>query len=678
MAVRQLAKQRKLALLFAQRVNSNKLANAGAGKFMTLEEKMTAQQAETEIENYRKLFQAVRLFPVDGTVPVREWCRAGQCACSSCDFEAMERECQNCVVKNAAEAKTEKGKLEVYGGVLHQIIARYLQIDGKDYIMELIRRLDNEWSFGQLNHENLVDLFVHYNDKLYKDAITDAYNRRYYEDEMKDRVLTAGVALVDLDDFKLYNDTYGHNAGDMALRTAADAIRKNTRKADCLIRLGGDEFLLLMPNIEEEVFTKKLELIKCRVHDATIPGYSKLQISISIGGTLCQNERLEAAVSRADHLMYQAKNNKNTVVTEQEDRESGRSGSGCKQKVLVVDDSEMNRAILVTMLETDFDIIEAENGEECLDLLKYYGKEVSVVLLDIVMPVMDGFEVLMEMNRKRWIEDIPVIMISSEESDTFIRRAFQLGVSDYISRPFDNRVVRQRVFNTIKLYAKQRRLIALVSNQIHENEKNSQMMVEVLSQIVEFRNGESGLHVLHIKILTEMLLEGILQRTDRYRLTPELCQMICIASAFHDIGKIGIDEKILNKPGRLTKEEFEIMKQHTLIGTSMLSKMERYKDEPLIEISYQICRWHHERYDGKGYPDGLVGDEIPISAQIVSLADVYDALVSERVYKKGFSHERAMEMILGGECGTFNPVLIQCFVEIQDKIKEKMAEIQQK
>ena len=643
---------------------------------MAVDEKMTARQAEKEIENFKKVFQAVRLFPVEDADHIRESCRENQSGCEKCNFQEMEQQCQNCVVANAAASRSERGKLEVFDGVLYQLIARYVEIGGKEYVMELIRLLDNKWSFGQLNHEKLVDLFVHYNDKLYKDAITDAFNRRYYEDEMKEREWTAGIALVDLDDFKLYNDTYGYNAGDMALRTVADVVRKHTRKSDCLIRFGGDEFLLVMPDIAEDVFNKKLQTIKKRVHEANIPGYTKLQISISVGGTLCQNEKIDAAVTRADHLMYQAKNNKNMVVTEQEESRLKQSGAVHKQKILVVDDSEMNREILIAMLGDDFDIIVAENGMECMELLKQYGKEISVVLLDIVMPLMDGFEVLTHMNRNRWIEDIPVIMISSEGSDAYIRRAFQLGVSDYISRPFDNRVVRQRVFNTIKLYAKQRRLIALVSDQIHENEKNSQMMVEVLSQIVEFRNGESGLHVLHIKILTEMLLEGILQRTDQYSLTPETCQMISIASAFHDIGKIGIDEKILNKPGKLTVEEFAEMKKHTLIGASMLSKMERYKDEPLIDIAYQICRWHHERYDGKGYPDGLVGDEIPISAQIVSLADVYDALISERAYKKSFTHERAIEMILGGECGIFNPILIECFMEIEQKIKQKMLEIQ--
>lgn len=644
---------------------------------MAADEKMTVRQAEKEIENFKKVFHAVRLFSVEDSDHIRESCREYLDTCGGCNFPEMEQQCQNCVVANAAISRTERGKLEVFDSSLYQLIARYVKIGGKEYVMELIRRLDHEWSFGQMNHEKLVDLFVHYDDKLYKDVITDAYNRRYYEDEMKALEWTAGIALIDLDDFKLYNDTYGHNAGDMALHTVADVIRKNTRRSDCLVRFGGDEFLLVMPDVTEEVFHKKLQTIKRRVHEANIPGYTKLQISISIGGTICQNEKIEAAVARADHFMYQAKNNKNMVVVGQ--RENGMNQNGGdvhKQKILVVDDSEMNREILITMLEDDFDIIVAENGRVCLDLLMQYGKAISAVLLDIVMPVMDGFEVLTYMNRNRWIEDIPVIMISSEESDACIRRAFQLGVADYISRPFDNHVVRQRVFNTIKLYAKQRRLTALVSDQIHEKEKNNQMMVEVLSQIVEFRNGESGLHVLHIKVLTEMLLEEILKKTDRYRLTPELCQRISIASSFHDIGKIGIDEKILNKPGRLTVEEFNEMKKHTLIGASMLSKMERYKEEPLIDVAYQICRWHHERYDGRGYPDGLVGDEIPISAQIVSLADVYDALISERSYKKGYTHERAIEMILSGECGIFNPILIECFMEIEPKIKQKMLEIQ--
>ena len=572
----------------------------------------------------------------------------------------------------AATTKEEKGKLEIVNGRIYQVIARYIEVDEKPYVLELIRCLDGDWSIGEINHERLIDIFVHYNDRLYRDAVTDAYNRRYYEDEMKNKKKNAGVALIDLDDFKLHNDTYGHQAGDMALYTVVDIIRKNIRKTDKLIRFGGDEFLLVMPEVTEEVFSQKLQLIQERIYNANVPGYLNLRLSISAGGVLTEGDSIEEAVNRADKLMYQAKATKNKVVTQKDEREQYEKHNQIKQRILVVDDSEMNRAILCEMLKDDFEIIEATNGQECVSLIEQYGKEISLVLLDIVMPVMDGFEILMYMNRNHWIEDVPVIMISSEESENYIRKAFKFGVSDYISRPFDSKVVYQRVFNTIKLYAKQRRLISMVSDQMHEKEKNNQMMVEVLSQIMEFRNGESGLHVVHINTLTRLFLERLVENTDAYNLTPDDCYLISTASAFHDIGKVGIDESILNKPGKLTKEEFETMKEHTLIGASMLDKLEHYKDEKMIKIAYQICRWHHERYDGKGYPDGLIGEQIPIAAQVVSVADVYDALVSKRVYKDAYSHEQAMKMILNGECGAFNPLLMEVLVEIQDKIKEEI------
>ena len=630
---------------------------------------MTMEQAEDEIYHFRKIFQMVRLFHLNPETQKKEVCKVEISGPEN--LRNIKKNCDDCIVQETFETKEEKGKIEIFEGKLYQLITRYMEIEGEAYVMELVRGLDSDWKIGQIDHEKVVNLFMNYNDKLYKDAITDTYNRRYYEDEIKEKKDAAGVALIDLDDFKLYNDTYGHNAGDVALCTVADVIKGSIRRSDRLIRFGGDEFLLVMPGIEEDAFIKKLQMIQQKVNKTVIPGYSKIQLTISVGGVLNTNGTIETAVKHADHLMYQAKENKNRVVTEYDDMTSEVK----KQQILVVDDSELNRAILIEMLKEEFDIIEAENGKEALDKIRKYGKKLSVVLLDIVMPVMDGFEVLSVMNRNHWIEDIPVIMISSEESEVFIRKAFNFGVSDYISRPFDCDIVYQRVFNTIKLYAKQRRLMTLVSDQIQEKEKNNQMMVEVLSQIVEFRNGESGLHVLHIKILTEMLLEYLVQKTDKYELSPEECHMIATASAFHDIGKIGIDERILNKPGKLTPEEFEQIKQHTLIGASMLDKMDRYKDEPLIKIAYQICRWHHERYDGRGYPDGLYGEEIPISAQIVSIADVYDALISERAYKKAFSHEKALEMIVNGECGTFNPLLLETLVEIQPKLKAKMEEI---
>ncbi len=565
--------------------------------------------------------------------------------------------------------KQTMGQIEEEIKKFRKLLETYLETADGEHIKELINCMDSGWSLDEAQHDKLIDMFVNYNDKLYRDAVSDAYNRRYYEDELKEKKINAGVALLDLDDFKLYNDTYGHSAGDMVLYTVVDVIRKNIRKSDKLIRFGGDEFLLVMPDIDEDTFTNKLDTIQERVHSERIHGYSNLRLSISAGGVMCIGETIGAAVERADKLMYQAKVNKNRVITERE-AEDGSSVID-KQKILIADDSEMNRMLLAEMLNEEFEIVEAENGQECLKKLQKYGKEISVVLLDIMMPVMDGFEVLTYMNKSRWIEDIPVIMISSEESVTYIRRAFEFGASDYIKRPFDGKVVYQRVFNTIKLYAKQRRLISIVSDQIHEKEKSNQMMVQLLSQIVEFRNGESGQHVLHIQTLTELLLDCLVQKTDKYELSSDECYLISTASAVHDIGKIAIDEKILNKPGKLTKEEFEIMKKHTLIGAEMIGKMEQFKEEPLMQTAYEICRWHHERYDGHGYPDGLKGDDIPIGAQIVALSDVYDALVSERVYKSAYTHEEAMKMILNGECGAFQPILLECLQDIQDDILER-------
>lgn len=339
------------------------------------------------------------------------------------------------------------------------------------------------------------------------------------------------------------------------------------------------------------------------------------------------------------------------------------------QKILIVDDSEMNRDILAEMLGEEYEIIEAENGEQAVAILQQQNVEISLVLLDIVMPVMDGYEVLGIMNSNHWIQDIPVIMISSETTPASINRAYELGVTDFISRPFDALIVRRRVINTILLYAKQKKLEGLVADQIYEKEKNSSLMIAILSHIVEFRNGESGLHVLHVQNYTEIMLRRLIQITDKYKITGDDIVLISNASALHDIGKISIDDKILNKPGKLTTEEFDIMKTHSSVGASMLGELSIYQNEPLVKIAYEICRWHHERYDGHGYPDGLKGDEIPISAQIVALADVYDALTSDRVYKKAFSHEVAVKMILNGECGIFNPFLLKCFQDVADEME---------
>lgn len=346
-----------------------------------------------------------------------------------------------------------------------------------------------------------------------------------------------------------------------------------------------------------------------------------------------------------------------------------------KQKILIADDSEMNRELLAAILEEEYDIIQVNDGVQAVDCLQRQAEEISLLLLDIVMPHMDGFEVLSYMNKEHWIDAIPVVIISSENSPIYIKRGYDLGATDFIGKPFDANMVLRRSANAILLGAKQRRMTSIVSNQIYEREKSSKLMINILSHIVEFRNGESGLHVLHIQTITEMLLRQLVQKeNNRYALSKEQIRMITTASALHDIGKISIPDEILNKPGRLTAEEFAVIKGHSMAGANMLSELPLdQKEEPLVKTAYKICRWHHERYDGGGYPDGLKGEEIPVSAQVVALADVYDALTSERCYKDAYSHEKAIEMILAGQCGAFNPLMLECLLDISSSLKKKMG-----
>ena len=639
---------------------------------------MTKHEWEIMLKELQKVFSIVRLLN-------EEELRTGRIQGSTdmtegCECYALwnkRTRCDNCISRAAFAEKDKKTKLEFIDGDIFQVVSRYIEIEGIPYVVELVNKLDGDILINEDGRDEMLKKLIRYDRELYMDALTGAYNRRYYEDQLKQTEMVAGVAMIDLDDFKLHNDTYGHNAGDLVLETVVNVIRNSIRKTDVLVRFGGDEFLLVMPDILEASFQKKLKQIQNEIHEAEVPGYSQLQVSVSIGGVLSTHGTIEDAIHKADQCMYQAKTSKNMVVTESdlqhETQNIANPSAAHKYKILIVDDSEMNREILSSILGDEFDILEAADGKECISVIRKYGRDIALVLLDIVMPEMDGFEVLEFMNKHEWIDDIPVIMISSEDSAASVKKAYEMGVSDYINRPFDVEVVHRRVFNTIKLYAKQRRLIALITNQVYEKEKNNRILIEILSQIVEFRNGESGRHVLNVNIITGILLEQLTQITDKYNISWSDRLIITTAASLHDIGKIGIDEKILNKAGRLTPQEIEKIKEHTVIGASILENMELFKDEELVKTAYQICRWHHERYDGRGYPDGLKGEEIPVSAQVVALADVYDALVSRRVYKKSYSHEEAMKMILGGECGAFNPVLLQCLTEAQDKIKESIV-----
>lgn len=542
-------------------------------------------------------------------------------------------------------------------GVEYRARLRPLKVEGEPHVLLMVRPIDEQ----EAAEEDLV----------YTDVLTGVCNRRYYEEKLRSARMKAGVAMIDLDDFRVFNDTCGRHAGDLALGAVATAIRSGIRSTDELVRYGCDKFVAVMPNIPSDDFARRLRQVSDAVHATIIPGHEYVSLTACVGGVRIHGETVDEGVGRAVQLLSRAKAKAGTVVTDADSIEAFQSE---KPSVLIVDDSEMNRAILSEMLKDEYCILEADNGRTALDMVDRYGDELSLVLLDIVMPGASGFEVLADLSRRSGIDNLPVIMISSEDSDDMVLRAYELGASDDINRPFDSRVVRRRVSNTIRLYAKQRRLTNLLSQQYNERVKNSRMLIDIMAGVMELRNGESGRHVTNIEKLTELLLDCLVQRSDTISLDNEERSTIALASALHDIGKMSIDDAILNKPGRLTPEEFEIMKTHTTMGADMLLELGRHHvGNALMEYAYQIARWHHERWDGKGYPDGLKGDEIPIAAQVVSVADVYDALTSVRVYKDAIPHKEAIQMILDGKCGTFNPLLLDCLLEVQDRIAETLA-----
>lgn len=507
------------------------------------------------------------------------------------------------------------------------------------------------------------------------DALTGVYNRNYYEKNIRGTSLQGFVAMLDLDNLKLCNDHFGHSAGDSVLKKLAEVIKAELRSGDRLIRFGGDEFLLLAQDCPDDEFAQLLLRIQTKVSEAAVPDFPGLSLSVSIGGTRVAGSSSSEAVMRADQMMYMAKAHKNLVITDRFMLQNGKDGIArlekeqVLQQILIVDDSDMNRAMLREILKDNYSILEAGNGVECLSCVEHMGPSLSLILLDLNMPEMDGFEVLAELSRLGYMDDIPVIIISGTDSTADICRAYDLGATDYIHRPFNTQVIYRRVSNTITLMAKQRRMAELVNRQIDRTTKQQELMVDFLSRIIGYRSGESNPHFANISTLSALLLQALQKRKNHYGLTEQDCQLIATAAVFHDVGKIGIPESILLKPGKLTAKEFEVMKTHTLIGDNLIKSLEIYHDEPLLQMAAQICRWHHERYDGGGYPDGLKGEEIPICAQVVSIADAYDALMSARPYKPAFSSEKAIQMILNGECGVFNPVLVDCLLEVVSQQK---------
>lgn len=614
---------------------------------------MTRQQAEQEMEQLRKVFPSVRMLTA-------EQVQAGEAVGDA--------------ARQALEEKTTHSRMEYRGQELYEVTALFAQVEGTPCVLELERRLDRIMLLDPEESEQLFNNLAEYRGKLYRDAVTGAYNERYYQEKYRSRILTAGVAVLRVDDFKAANDVYGRYAGNSVLETVAGVLRRNLGEKDRLIRRGEDRLLLLLPEVGQSDFGQKLEHLRLQLAADGVPGYSHLHISVSIGGVWIRDGEVSAAVEHAERLATYAQMQKNTVITEQQPERTAAAPVHRRQSVLIVDDSELNRKMLGQMLGSRFDIAEAASGEACLQLLEQNATGISIVLLDIHMPGIDGFTVLEEMNQKNLLEQIPVIMISSEDTVDAVRRAFDLGASDYISRPFDAKVVYQRIINTIQLYAKQRRLSAMAADLAFEKERASRMMIGILSQVVEKRNGESRDHVQRVAQLTSMLLAGLAQKTDRYPLTREMRRTIATAAALHDIGKMEICEDLLHKEGPLTEAERRTLQSHTLLGAQMLEEQPECRDDAFARTAYNICRWHHERYDGGGYPDGLQGEQIPIEAQVVGLADVYERLVSRPVDGHARTHSEVVQMICTGVCGAFNPLLLDCLQDMEAEIARAMQD----
>lgn len=546
-----------------------------------LKKNYTKEEATAFVKSLRQVSEFVRILSkdeIEGKHPLTADFKQSYC------YRALKKDsaCENCISKIVLENKSDSTKIEFINGQCYQFFAQYIIVEGVECSIETAVKINEKVLVDSIGYKELVEKYSATYASMYTDPLTGVYNRAYYEKVEKNVNTPAGIAVIDIDDFKLCNDIYGHKAGDVALQTVTQIIRNNIRSNDKIIRIGGDEILLILDGIQEESFERKLERIRSQVRMARVKGYNKLQLSISIGAVVSMTETREVSVAKADRLMYIAKSSKNRVVSEWNENKQITSSlnerDDNKPLVLVVDDSDMNRFLLSQILLDDYNVIEACDGVEATQIIQDHFKELSIVLLDIVMPRMDGFGVLEFMNANDLIQDLPVIMISSMDEDNAIRRCYELGISEYVRRPFSADVVGKRVYNIVRLYQRQRNLQREIREQIEEREKNSRVVTSIISHVVENRNGESGPHVIHVEQITEIILNRLTELTDMYKLSKEDKKQISLASALHDIGKIGIDEKILNKPGKLTEEEYEIMKTHTTIGAIMIRQVQMEED----------------------------------------------------------------------------------------------------
>lgn len=536
------------------------------------------------------------------------------------------------------------------------------------------------WSYNESYSHN-IEIQEELRLRAERDPMTGLLNQGNFgilKQRLENCATKLGLMVIDVDYFKHINDAYGHEVGNQTLTKIASILEKNVGPDDYVIRYGGDEFVVVMTNMAKENANTVEQKINQINEQLQQPEDGLPAVSLSVGASFSESGFHDTLFQQADKAMYEVKRkgrcgfaSYQQIASESADDENAPAEQN-KPCILLVDDSEMNREILCSMLEDEYEVFQVLNGMQAIEEISKKGYNFTAVLLDLVMPVCDGYEVLSFMKKHRWHEILPVIVISSETDPSCISRAYDLGARDFISRPFDAQLVRHRVSNTIGLNLKYKRMSELVTRKIQEKIAGYNMMLSVLGQVVEFRNHESGSHVLHIGLITEMLLDCLMKKPNSYGLTYEETQRICFASALHDIGKITIPDEIINKPGKLTPEEWAIMATHAMAGANLLDQIEGLETDPIIHRAWEICRWHHERYDGKGYPDGLVGEDIPISAQVVAVADVYDALTSNRCYKPAYSHEQAIHMILNGECGSFNPLLLECLTEIADQLPAKL------